>query len=138
MKLSPNALFAKNDICQEEFRNLFQGRASVVTSVCAFHEFKNPVMAVQNLFQTLTPGGVAFIVDRTEMGWALEGKIAYKESPEAYRHYLDDIDRLTRNTLQTDSDMATFWIRKIFPEFPGEGFFNHHGGAYSVVYRSIA
>ena len=112
--------FHSADVSSKDFRNRFQGKANIVTSIAAFHEFNDPFQSVSNFLSVVPQGGSVFIVDRAQEGWMREEGIATREGEASLEHHQADLKKLADSGLGTDKGIRDFWEGQVFPNLPLE------------------
>lgn len=134
VQLPSNAEFHQVNVCSTEFLQKFQNRVQVVICFTAFHEFSDPIAALQNLISVLPIGGTTLIFDYSEQGWAHQRIITITEGSDSVLHFQEDIERIRQMGLDTDEGIKEFWERTFFPRVPGQCHLFFNGDLYTVVY----
>jgi SAM-dependent methyltransferase len=134
VQLPSNVEFQRVDVCSPDFLARFQSRVTAVVCVLALHEINDIVAAVGNLIQVLPQGGVTIFIDRSQQGWRVQRERCVLQGVEAMQHVSQDIARVVRFGLDTNSGIRRFWEKGVFPRVPGETYLAFNGYVYTVLY----
>lgn len=129
-----NVWFKKLDVCNKPFITELKDKVHLMTCFFSFHEFAEPLTAMRHMVEVLPRHAGALIIDHSEEGWTGLGRIIHTESQKAQRHYEEDLQRIAKTSLGTNSGIREFWEESVRPNVEGRLIYSNNGTVYTVLY----